>query len=169
MRTLLAFWNHLKKSTNWIHSIPGVSNPPSTLIKKRGGAFRRVLLLSQGLGAVPHRADGAGNHCTTPASRPNTCLWDHLGADTAASLSLSSDRSLPAAAAGNSYTRAWIQQSRSPPRWEPLQRWPAPCCLSRRAVQSFLAALAQANRTCHRRTVHPSPRHVPPGQFPARC
>src|SRR6266496_5385154 len=37
MRTLLAFWNHLKKSTNWIHSIPGVSNPPSTLIKKRGG------------------------------------------------------------------------------------------------------------------------------------
>src|SRR6266536_2266320 len=77
--------------------------------KEERGAFRRVLLLSQGLGDGPRRADGAGNHCTTPASRPNTYLWDHLGADTAASLPLSSDRSLPAAAAGNSYTRAWSQ------------------------------------------------------------
>src|SRR6266699_228143 len=56
---------------------------------------RKVLLLSQGLGDGPRRADGAGNHCTTPAYRPNTYLWDHLGADTAVSLPLSEDRSLP--------------------------------------------------------------------------
>lgn len=49
----------------------------------------------EGSGDVPRRADGAGNHCTTTAHRPNTCLWDHLGADTAASLALSSDRALP--------------------------------------------------------------------------
>src|SRR5258708_33549578 len=70
------------------------------------GFTTRVLLRSQGLGDVPRRADGACNHCTTTAHRPNTCLWDHLGADTAASLALSSDRPLPVAAAGNSYTRA---------------------------------------------------------------
>ncbi len=65
--------------------ISDIFRGPLLLYKERGYPGS-VFLHPQGLEGVWRRSDDACNHSTRNAHRPNTCLLDHQGGDTAASL-----------------------------------------------------------------------------------